>query len=174
MKRKVLGIVAAFFVFALSTCQAQQLQHVQIAGRDVAVWKPAGTPPPNGFPLIVFSHGFTGCNVHTKFLMEALAGADYLVLAPNHRDAGCNGGRYVFGGGTPKPEQPFRDAEKWNGLTYRDRREDMEVVLDAALANSEFDGVPVDTMRVGVVDNRSAATPSSGSPADGLHGRMRA
>jgi hypothetical protein len=54
MKRKILGIVAAFFGFALATGQAQQLQHARIAGRDVAVWNPAGAPPPNGFPLIVF------------------------------------------------------------------------------------------------------------------------
>jgi hypothetical protein len=42
------------------------VQHVSVASRDVAVWKPLGTPPPNGYPLIVFSHGFTGCNTQNE------------------------------------------------------------------------------------------------------------
>ena len=83
--------------------------------------------------------------------MEAPAEAGYLVLAPNHKDAGCGGGRYVFGDGTQKPEVPFRDAGKWSDQTYADRREDMEAVLNAALSHSEFDGVRVDATRVGVV-----------------------
>src|SRR5579872_3176388 len=60
--------------------------HVTIAGRDVAVWKPEGAAPASGYPLILFSHGYTGCNTQSVFLMRALAHAGYLVLAPNHKD----------------------------------------------------------------------------------------
>jgi len=62
--------------------------------------------------------------------MEALADAGSLALAPNHKDAGCGGGRYVFGNGTQKPEVPFRDTGKWSDQTYHDRREDTDVVLN--------------------------------------------
>ena len=62
--------------------------------------------------------------------MEALADAGSLALAPNHKDAGCGGGRYVFGNGTQKPEVPFRDTGKWSDQTYHDRREDMDAVLN--------------------------------------------
>jgi predicted dienelactone hydrolase len=149
MPHRLASLAAIFLLCAVSTCAAQEVQHVSVAGRDVAVWKPSGTSPPNGYPLIVFSHGFTGCNTQTKFLMQALAKAGYLVLAPNHKDAGCHSGRHFSNGGQ-KPEEPFRDAAKWNLETYRDRREDMEAVLNAALSTSEFGGVPVDTQRVGL------------------------
>jgi predicted dienelactone hydrolase len=148
-KRLIARFAALFLACSFSVCRAQQPQHIIISGRDVAVWKPSAAAPASGYPLIVFSHGFTGCNTQTKFLMEALAEAGYLVLAPNHKDAGCGGGRYIFGNGMRKPEVPFRQARKWSGQTYRDRREDMEAVLDAALSHSEFDGVRVDAGRVG-------------------------
>ena len=149
MAHRLASLAAIFLLCALSTCRAQDLQHVTVAGRDVAVWKPSGTPPPNGYPLIVFSHGFTGCNTQTKFLMQARAKAGYLVLAPNHKDAGCQSGRHFSDGGQ-KSEEPFRDAGKWNDETYRDRRQDMEEVLNAALSKSEFGRVPVDSKRVGL------------------------
>lgn len=127
--------------------------HLTIAGRDVAMWKPAGATPPTGFPLIVFSHGFTGCNTQSTFLMQALAGAGYMVLAPNHNDALCGTARShssfgkIFG---LRPEQPFGDPEKWSASTYLDRRADIESVLDAALNGPSFQGVPIDPNRVGI------------------------
>jgi predicted dienelactone hydrolase len=149
-QRLTARFAALFLAGSFSVCRAQQPQHITISGRDVAVWKPTAAAPASGYPLIVFSHGFTGCNTQTKFLMEALAEAGYLVLAPNHKDAGCGGGRYIFGSATRKPEVPFREAGKWSDQTYRDRREDMEAVLNAALSHSEFDGVRLDAGRVGV------------------------
>jgi predicted dienelactone hydrolase len=149
MAHRPVSLAAIFLLCAVSPSTAQDVQHVSVASRDVAVCKPLGTPPPNGYPLIVFSHGFTGCNTQTKFLMQALAKAGYLVLAPNHKDAGCQTGRH-FGDGGQKPEEPFRDAAKWNDETYRDRREDMEAVLNAVLRNPEFGGVRVDTKHVGL------------------------
>jgi predicted dienelactone hydrolase len=52
-------------------------------------------------------------------------------------------------GGMLKPEAPCRDAEKWSDATYRDRRDDMEAVLNAVLAAKAFEGIPVDASRVG-------------------------
>jgi len=45
---------------------AQQKLH--IAGLDVAAWIPShDTPGP--WPIIIFSHGFHGCNTQSIFLM---------------------------------------------------------------------------------------------------------
>ena len=63
--------------------------HINISGRDVAIWRPAGSAPASGFPVVLFSHGFGGCNTQSVFLMEALARSGYFVLAPNHKDAHC-------------------------------------------------------------------------------------
>ena len=65
---------------------------ISIAGRQVAMWKPAGPAPPDGYPVILFSHGFTGCGTQSVFLTDGLAQAGYFVLAPNHHDAGCGPG----------------------------------------------------------------------------------
>src|ERR1700733_2124126 len=78
---------------ALPVVAADLAVHTSIAGRAVAVWKPAGTAPSAGFPVVVFSHGFGGCNTQSVFLMEALANAGYLVVAPNHADASCGAAR---------------------------------------------------------------------------------
>jgi predicted dienelactone hydrolase len=85
MKRKMAAGVLAYFVLALWACSAQGANHIKVAGRDVAVWRPLGTAPAIGHPLILFSHGFGGCNTQSEFLMHALAKAGYLVLAPNTR-----------------------------------------------------------------------------------------
>jgi predicted dienelactone hydrolase len=149
MKRKSAAGVLVYLVIALSACSAQDATHVTVAGRDVAVWKPSRMAPATAHPLILFSHGFGGCNTQTVFLMEALANAGYLVLAPNHQDARCGSARHA-GGGMRKPEAPFRDAEKWSDATYRDRRDDMEAVLNSVLAAKTFEGVQVDAGRVGI------------------------
>jgi predicted dienelactone hydrolase len=143
MKRKLAAGVLAYFVLALWPCGAQEANHITVAGREAAVWGPLGTAPAIGGPLILFSHGFGGCNTQSVFLMQALAKAGYLVLAPNHRDARCGSARHKSDG-IHKPEAPFRDAEKWSDATYRDRRDDMEAVLNAVLAAKSFEGIPVD------------------------------
>jgi predicted dienelactone hydrolase len=141
---------AAFVLLCLpQACRAQKATHVSLSGRDVAVWKPEGPAPLRGYPLVVFSHGFTGCNTQTAFLMEALAKAGYLVLAPNHKDAGCGTARRA-GGRIARPQAPFGNTGKWSERTYADRRDDMEVVLDLALAMEKFDGLAVDAARVGI------------------------
>jgi predicted dienelactone hydrolase len=130
----------------LASCSAL---HVNVGGRDVAVWKPAGPAPADGFPVVIFSHGFTGCNTQSVFLMEALAQAGYLMVAPNHADAHC-GSALRNGAGGWRPEEPFQRTGAWSEATYRDRRADIEAVLDGVLSAKSFQGVPVDGGRVGI------------------------
>jgi predicted dienelactone hydrolase len=127
--------------------------HVEIAGRDVAVWKPETIAPPRGFPVILFSHGFAGCNTQSKFLMEALADDGYLVVAPNHADSHCSPvrenwrmWRYL----NFHPEKPFNKPEEWTDATYRARLLDVRATLDAVLGGDGFQGIPVDSARVGI------------------------
>jgi predicted dienelactone hydrolase len=128
---------------------------VDIAGRRVAMWKPAGAGPPDGYPVILFSHGFTGCGTQSVFLTETLAEAGYFVLAPNHFDAACGTGIGHQGElfaqlATTRSEQPFRSPDAWSDATYRNRGEDMEAVLDAILKEKSFQGVPIDSNRIGL------------------------
>ncbi len=41
------------------------------------------------FPLIVFSHGYSGCGTQIVFYTEELARQGYVVAAPDHEDRGC-------------------------------------------------------------------------------------
>ncbi len=113
----VLGLFVAFFAFhrflVVAGTPPLPVAEVDIAGRRVAMWKPAGEPPPDGYPVILFSHGFTGCGTQSVFLTEALAQDGYFVLAPNHRDAGCGGGLGHEGAlfeklATAPSQEPFR------------------------------------------------------------------
>jgi predicted dienelactone hydrolase len=113
------------------------------------MWKPLGAAPSAGFPLVLFSHGYTGCNTQSVFLTEALARAGYFVVAPNHKDGLC-GSAHESGYGFSKPEEPFAKQEKWDDGTYRDRLNDIKAVLDAVLAEKSFQGVAVDANRVGI------------------------
>jgi predicted dienelactone hydrolase len=122
--------------------------HISIAGKDVALWKPGGAPPAQGYPVVLFSHGFGGCNTQSTFLMDALAEAGYFVLAPNHPDARCGSARN--GGAGWRPEEPFRKEAEWSDATYHGRATDLQSVLDAVLREKTFQGVPVDSSRVGL------------------------
>lgn len=136
---------------AMVAAHAQGPEHLQVGGRDVAVWKPQGQAPAAGFPVVLFSHGFGGCNTQSTFLMEALARDGYLALAPNHKDARCGTAR--DGEWYPakrRPQQPFRYAQQWSEATYKDRAADMEALLDAVLKEKTFAGVAVDGGRIGI------------------------
>ena len=148
-RRLLLALAALLLVSPACLLPAQNVQHIRIAGRDVALWKPAGAAPAAGYPLIVFSHGFTGCNTQSEFLMEAFARAGYFVLAPNHDDARCGTAR-GHSLGDLHPEEPLKDETKWSDQTYKVRREDIRAVLDAVLREKSFEGVPVDGKRVGI------------------------
>lgn len=94
---------------------------ITINGLDVALWKPT---TPGRHPLVLFSHGFNGCNTQSTFLTEALAANGYFVAAPNHADAKCGGA------GIARPDERFGAPESWTEKTYINRRDDMRAVLD--------------------------------------------
>jgi len=131
-------------------------EHIQIGGRDVAIWKPSGPAPAEGYPIILFSHGFGGCNTQTTFLMDAFAQAGYLVVAPNHQDARCGSARHANRGAGfrsargNRPEEPFQKPAEWSDATYRDREADIKAILDEIAAAKSFHGVPVDANRIGI------------------------
>src|SRR5271169_6350734 len=103
-------------------------ERLSIAGLDVTVWQPDEAALA-ALPVVVFSHGFHGCATQSRFLMTALASAGYLVVAPNHRDAACNGGSARW---TDRPEQRCGKPETWDETSFRDRADDI-IHLVAAL-----------------------------------------
>jgi predicted dienelactone hydrolase len=158
---KTISLLLVLLLAASLAGASPQTTHITIAKRDVAIWKPTGTAPAGGFPVILFSHGFGGCNTQSTFLMEAFAQAGYLVLAPNHQDARCGRhqqddeagwypGKMLSGRSGSRPEEPFRKEEEWSESTYRDRATDMKAVLDAVLHDKNFQGLPVDAHHIGI------------------------
>ncbi len=135
----LLGWIAASTSFA-----GQAPQNFELAGLKVAAWLPEPSAP-GPWPVVLFSHGFHGCNTQSIFLMEGLAAAGYAVFAPNHRDATCNGGA---SGWLDRPDEQFRDAGKWTDATYADRAQDLKSLLDALSADPRFDSAGFDWQHV--------------------------
>jgi predicted dienelactone hydrolase len=106
-------------------CAAEE--RLSIAGLDVMFWQPDDAMPA-ALPIVVFSHGFHGCATQSRFLMTALASAGYLVFAPNHRDATCNGGSARW---SDRPEQRFVKPETWDETSFRDRADDIIHLVEA-------------------------------------------
>jgi predicted dienelactone hydrolase len=121
-------------------------QKLQVAGLEVAVWLPSdATSGP--WPIIIFSHGFHGCDTQSSFLMEALAKAGYAVFAPNHHDAACRRLRAWL----TRPDVPFRNPQAWNDATYADRAEDIEKLLNALALDTRYHSPLFDWQHVGLV-----------------------
>jgi predicted dienelactone hydrolase len=116
------------------------LPNLQMAGREVAIWAPSAT---GSAPLIVFSHGFGGSKLQSKTLMKALAEHGYLVVAPNHKDAGA-----LMRGGVRSLKE-FETPEKWSNTTYRDRADDVRAVLASLKADPKW-SPRIDWGRVGL------------------------
>jgi predicted dienelactone hydrolase len=131
--QRIAQILAALVIVGASTTKAEE-RAVQLAGINLAVWSQT-VDDVSAQPVILFSHGFHGCATQSRFLMEALASAGYLVLAPNHRDATCNGGDAHW---LEQPQRGFSNPEKWNEATFADRGEDMRRVEEAARADARF------------------------------------
>lgn len=174
---------ALFFVTAIAAMAAGECQTpvgyrvMQIRGRDVAVWYPTtakaapfeydasflgkvahDAAPSVGCggaaPLIVFSHGYTGCALQSIFLMEELARHGYVVAAPDHADAAlCHTrtlARKRSGHRGAWPQQPdILKPDLWDDTTRKDRREDIEVVINALLADNEF-GKSINSKKIGL------------------------
>ena len=101
-----------------------------IAGLTVAIWRPAASG--GRTPLVIFSHGFHGTNTQSSFLMRALANAGYLVVAPNHRDAGGAGGL------RERPEMGFGKPDDWTASIYKDRADDITSLVRALKADAKW------------------------------------
>jgi pimeloyl-ACP methyl ester carboxylesterase len=126
-------LIIVFWLCGLPTAQAAE-QSVKLAGMDVTVWSQE-TDKSIKQPVIIFSHGFHGCATQSRFLMEAFASAGYLIFAPNHRDATCNGGKAKW---IDRPEVPFRKARMWNETSFRDRAEDIRRLIEAIRTDDRF------------------------------------
>jgi pimeloyl-ACP methyl ester carboxylesterase len=131
MRSRALTVVA--LMLCMATADAAQ-NSVKLGGLDVTVWsqEPAAGAPQ---PVVVFSHGFHGCATQSKFLLEALAAAGYLVFAPNHRDATCQGGSSSW---TEKSAISFREVAQWNDSSYRDRADDIRRLIDAIRTDDRY------------------------------------
>ena len=82
---------------------------------------------PGEHPLLLFSHGFLGTSDQTIFLTEACARAGYIVAAMNHADS-------LGTRGQGKREDPkFGDFANWTDDKFRDRRDDITVLLNQML-----------------------------------------
>lgn len=88
------------------------------------------------FPLVVFSHGWSGCGIQSVFLTEQLARLGYIVAAPDHQDYGCTVD------GAPEnlqqvnfefPLKMFGDPTTWTPNTATYRNVDIETVLNYML-----------------------------------------
>jgi predicted dienelactone hydrolase len=119
-------------------------QAVELDGRAVTAWLPTEQ---SRAPVLIFSHGFHGCATQSAFLMEAFADAGFVVFAPNHRDATCNGGSAHW---IERPEQPFQKPDVWSDADYRDRADDITAVVAALKTDARF-AARVDLDRLGLV-----------------------
>ena len=124
-------LIFVVWIFCAGTTDAGQ-DFVRLAALDVTVWSQRTEAKQ---PVIIFSHGFHGCATQSRFLMEAFAADGYLVFAPNHRDATCNGGK---GSWLSRAEIPFRDPGTWNESTYRDRADDIHHLVGAIGTDNRF------------------------------------
>lgn len=151
--RGFVWLVALWLLGAGSAASTEVAERaVKLDGLAVTAWWVDGGPLA-GRPVVVFSHGFHGCAIQSRFLAEALAAAGYLVLAPNHRDAACNGGGASR---SARPEAPFRDAAAWDDARYRDRADDIRRLIAAARADPEW--AAADWSRLGLAGHSLGGT----------------
>lgn len=147
---------------------------VQIENRTVAVWYPtSGRPSQYQYsarfsgliakdgvaskacgaraPLVVFSHGYTGCGLQSVSFTEKLARDGYVVAAPDHADAAiCHIVPLAPGAKHPLPAQPkIVDPGAWNDSSRVDRRHDIEAVIGHLLKDKEF-GPAIDPEKIGL------------------------
>jgi pimeloyl-ACP methyl ester carboxylesterase len=135
------AIVAATCIVVLPAQATEQSRNV--AGLKVSIWATPGGGPK---PVIIFSHGFHGCATQSRFLMEAFAAHGFLVFAPNHHDATCNGGSSRW---FDRPATPFSKPAAWSESDFRDRGEDIRRLIAALRADSQFDAL-ADWSRLGL------------------------
>ena len=90
---------------------------------QVALNAPAATCAQ--FPLVIFSHGWSGCGTQSVFLTEQLARLGYIVAAPDHNDHGCSVDGTSIGLLQVNYEFPFTtfgNASSWTDQTASYRK----------------------------------------------------
>lgn len=130
-----LGLAVAIGLSLTAFAPAQVFeQTISLGGLQVTVWSATATA--NGRkPVVLFSHGFHGCSTQSTFLMEALALEGFLVFAPNHADATCNGGTAQW---SDPPPEPFIDPQAWSDSTFLDRADDIDRLIQAISTDPRF------------------------------------
>ena len=127
--------LAAVVSFAATEARPKTTEEtIELGGLTVTVWTQTPTAGIRQ-PVLLFSHGFHGCSTQSRFLMQALAADGWLVFAPNHADATCNGGTAK---GSDPPEESFADPQAWTDATFAGRRDDMRALIDAIAADPRF------------------------------------
>lgn len=102
----------------------EKQETITLDGRTVTIWRPKLTKL--HAPLVIFSHGFKGCETQSTFLTEALADAQFIVVAPRHKDALCDDGNVM-----QKAQESLLHPEDWSNQTYSDRKDDIVAVIEA-------------------------------------------
>ena len=147
-RRRLLIVLAAAFL-APSLCAAgagAAERKLSLAGAAVTEWEPDGQRD-GARPVVIFSHGFHGCATQSRFLAAALADAGYIVFAPNHRDASCDG---AAGRWRDPPEEPFAKPMAWSAETYAGRAEDIRRLVGALKQDQAWRG-RIDWSRLALV-----------------------
>jgi predicted dienelactone hydrolase len=101
------------------------------------------------FPMVVFSHVWTGCATQSTFFTEELARHGYVVAAPDHSDALCS----AEGTLVPRfiaPDVSFSRPDLWTDATYAARRDDVRRAIEWMLQADQFRS-HVDSDRIGAV-----------------------
>jgi predicted dienelactone hydrolase len=117
----------------------------------VAVDAPPGTACHTPVPLVIFSHGFTGCGMQSIALTEELARHGYVVSAPDHADAlFCHIDPEASGPPSHLTRPSFIRADTWTDATFADRRDDIVATIDGLLADKDFRDV-IDAKSIGAM-----------------------
>lgn len=133
-------------------------------GREIAVWYPAARettgPRTNavaiatcktGWPLVLFSHGYAGCDEQATYITESIARHGYVVAAPNHRDAICGLPARKRMPAPPGSQRPsFFLPARWSPAAWRGRMLDLRQTLRLVRSDAEL-GPAVDTSRIGLM-----------------------
>ena len=124
-------------------------EYSYVSGAATALAPDAPVADCQAYPLVVFSHGFGGCAIQSLFFTEALARAGYIVAAPDHKDAAiCNSEQGRTGAGFGSPQEPIGKPAEWTEETYRDRADDIQLILDGIVSDPQF-GPHIDRARIG-------------------------
>jgi len=105
------------------------------------------------FPLLVFSHGFSGCGLASVFFTETLASKGWIVACPDHHDS-YSFARIRTGSVKNVDRKGALNAAKEISLTtpetrgkYRFRPAELAAVINSMISSPMFSGL-IDTNRI--------------------------